>query len=68
MDIFYQDLEDAVSIFGFITVVHITTARDVGPPNTEYKNGITEYLSITKPTMESHCEIPWTKSSVTGLG
>ena len=56
---FYQELEDAVSTFGFKSAVLIVTSVDGGNSPTEVKYTIMSYSSLTKFMVDSHCEILW---------
>ena len=65
---FYQELEDAVSTFGFKSEVLIVTSRDSGNAPTEVKNTILSYTSTTQIMVESHCKILWAENSGANLG
>ena len=65
---YYQELEDAVSTFGFKAAVLIVKVRDALHALSEVKDIIMSYLSITKVIMYSHCEILWSDNSGACLG
>ena len=65
---FYQELEYAISTFGFKSAVFIVTAIDAVHAPTEVKNIILYYPSITKIMVDSHCEILWADNSGAYLG
>ena len=63
----YQELEDAVSTFGFKSVVLIVKTRYAGHALTEVKNIILSYPSTTKIMVDLHCEILWAENYGAGL-
>ena len=67
-DIFYQGLEDDISIFVFKASVQIATDRYAAQLRSEYKNLIFSYLSIAQAVIYSHCENLWLENSGAGLG
>ena len=52
---FYQELEDAVSTFGFKAAVFIVTSRYQHHAHTEVKYIILFYPPITQVMVKSHC-------------
>ena len=65
---FYQELEDAVSIFGWKSAVLIVTAKDAHNAPAEVKNVILYYTSITRFMVNSYCEILQDYNFGAGLG
>ena len=65
---FYQELENAVSTFGFKAVVLIVTSIDALHVPTEVKDNILSCLYIAKFMVDSHCKILWDDNSGAGLG
>ena len=64
---FYQELEDAVSTFGFKSAVLIVTSIYVGHAPTEVNNTILSYPSIPQIVVDSHYEILWADNSGANL-
>ena len=65
---FYQELEDAVSIFGFKSAVIIVTDRYGVHITTEVNKIIMSYPSITQAMVDSRCEILWENNPGAVLG
>ena len=64
----YQELEDAVSIFGFKPAVLIVTSSYGGYEPNEVKDIILSYPYTMKVMVDPHCEILWFDISGSYLG
>ena len=65
---FYQELEDAVSIFELKSAVFIVASRNVGHAPTEVKNIILSYPPNIKIIVDPHFETLWSDNSGSDLG